>query len=385
MTKKHKILLITSGGLKGFSGINDNLFLALSENHEVDIFDNKLSGFWKYYNMAYCFLKTPGFSKYFHPFNEIYKGDVAYYRFRSMYYVLKRTQYADKKLDDLKKKYDLIIQTGWLPAILEKKEIPRCIYTDYTMKLSEREYPKGNRFFSSTDKEQWLAMETKSYQNADIVFTHSSHTRQSLIEDYGVKEFKAVIVYAGTNINILLDTKKNYNQKIILFIGIDFERKGGYILLEAFKKVKNTIKDARLIIIGSNPEVDINGVEVKGFVSHECKEQFYNTSSVFAMPSISEPFGLVFLEAMAHKIPCIGTNVAAIPEIIINGETGFLIEPNNPDQLAEKLILLLNDENLMQKMGEAGKKRVERLFTWDKVIERMGLKFNEFLGLNVNN
>lgn len=152
--RKYKILGLTSGGLKGFSGVNKNLFNAISKKHElVGVIDNKLSGFWKYYNTLYCFLKTPGFAKYVHPVREIYSGDVAYYRFRTMYYVLKRTQTAEKALGNLKDEFDIVLQTGWVPAIL-KNEFPHVIYTDFTMKLSEKEYPPWSKFLSDKDKER---------------------------------------------------------------------------------------------------------------------------------------------------------------------------------------------------------------------------------------
>ncbi len=378
MAIKYKILVITSGGYEGFSGANQKLLNAMSSKNElIGIVDNKLSGFWKYYNRFYCFLKKPGFSKYLQPISEIYNGDTAYYCFRTMCYIIRRTQSAEKLLDKYKNKYDLVLQTGWLPAILEKKDVPHCIYTDFTMKLSEREYPLWSRFLCNNDKKKWLEMETRTYHNAAVVFTMSNHTRQSLIEDYGVSENNVFTVYGGVNLDENPDITKNYNSNTILFVGIDFERKGGYILLDAFKIVKEKIKDARLVIIGSKYKVSIEGVEFKGFISHEEKMYYYNVASVFAMPSIMEPFGLVFLEAMANRIPCIGSMVDAIPEIIEDGITGFLVPPNNPEELAKKLILLLENENLMKIMGDNGRKRVENIFTWDKIVDRMTNEFEK--------
>jgi len=106
----------------------------------------------------------------------------------------------------------------------------------------------------------------------------------------------------------------------------------------------------------------------------------YEHASVFAMPSIQENFGHVFLEAMAYKTPCIGTTVDAMPEIIEEGKTGFLVPPNDYKQLADRLILLLEDENLMRKMGEQGRERFKRYFTWDLVINRMNKQFEKTFG-----
>ncbi|MDA0524407.1 glycosyltransferase family 4 protein [Methanococcoides alaskense] len=378
MAKKYKVLGLSSGGFKGFSGANYNLFDTISKRHElIGVIDNKLSGFWKYYNILYCFLKKPNINKYIHPIEEIYHGDVSYYRFRTPYYVLKRTKSANKSLKDMKSNCDLVLQTGWIPAILDIKDVPRFIYTDFTMKLAEREIPDWCDFLCAKHKEKWLELETKSYNNANVVFTLSNHTRRSIIDDYGVSDEKVVTVYAGTNLDDVPNVEKAYENKVILFVGIDFERKGGYVLLEAFKQVKAEIKDVRLIIIGSSPDINMEGVEVKGFVSHSEKTNYYNVASMFVMPSLTEPFGLVFLEAMAHRLPCIGSTVDAMPEIIINEETGYLVPPNNPDQLAEKIICLLKDESLMKRMGNSGRKKVEEFFTWDAVVERMTIEFEK--------
>lgn len=375
-----RLIGMTSGGLKGFSGVNKNLFDAFSRNCKlVNVLDTKLYGLGKYYNVIYSFLRTPGYKKYLHPYREIYEGDVAYFRFRNKYYVQERTKIADKVLKENKDSYNLILQTGWLPAILEKNEISRCIYTDYTMKLSEKELPQWSKFLNEEDRKYWIEMEKKSYENSDIVFTFSNRTRKSIIHDYGVNENKVVTVYSGTNIGSLPNIVKEYKSKIILFVGIDFERKGGYVLLDAFKKVRNKKDDAKLIILGSTLDLEIEGVEFKGFVPYEQKIQYFRLASVFVMPSIGDPFPNALIEAMSYKLPCIGSKTGGISEIIDDCKTGFLVEPYDSNQLAEKIMYLLDSEELMEKMGNAGRKKVEEVFTWDKVVKRMGIEFDKLI------
>jgi glycosyltransferase involved in cell wall biosynthesis len=89
------------------------------------------------------------------------------------------------------------------------------------------------------------------------------------------------------------------------------------------------------------------------------------------MPSICEPWGIVFCEAMAYKLPCIGTNTDSMPEIIQEGQTGFIVPPNDHKALADRIITLLSDEELMRKMGEQGYQRVKRDFTWNRVAAKM--------------
>ncbi|MCW7080736.1 MAG: glycosyltransferase family 4 protein [Candidatus Methanospirare jalkutatii] len=372
--------IVGLGRLTGFSGVHEHLWPSIAKKHElVEVVDTRLSGFWKYWNIAYCFWKLPGFSKYIHPIRTILGKEISDYRQRTLYYIFKRTEAFEKKIEYLYDKCDLFLQTGWLPAIRSKPKKPRFIFVDFTMKLAEREYPPWAIFFSERDKRRWLELEAISYRNATIVFTSSDYVRNSIIKDYEVDEEKVVTVYEGANLEELPIFAKEYDKKLILFVGREFNRKGGPTLIKAFKEVKKEIKDAKMIIVGSLPLVKDENIIVKGYISRDELLRLYENASIFAMPSICEPFGLVFLEAMAYKTPCIGTTVDAMPEIIENGKTGFLVPPNDHKELADKLILLLEDENLMKRMGESGRRRVEKYFTWDIVVDRMTKEFEKYL------
>ena len=105
--------------------------------------------------------------------------------------------------------------------------------------------------------------------------------------------------------------------------------------------------------------------------------------AVFCCPSIYEPFGIINLEAMSCETPVVGSAVGGIPEIIVEGETGYLIElesvsrtnfnPKNPEafqkDFAAKVNLLLADENRANQMGKAGRKRVLDKFSWEAIAK----------------
>ncbi len=88
------------------------------------------------------------------------------------------------------------------------------------------------------------------------------------------------------------------------------------------------------------------------------------------MPSLWEGFGLVLLEAMAQSVPVIASRVSAIPEIVVDGETGLLAEPRDVETLASHLSLLLNDTPLRRHMGMVGQERLETRFSADEMIRR---------------
>jgi glycosyltransferase involved in cell wall biosynthesis len=108
-----------------------------------------------------------------------------------------------------------------------------------------------------------------------------------------------------------------------------------------------------------------------GVVSDEELIGFYKRCDVFLMPSRQEGFGIVFLEAMAFEKPVIGGNHGGTPEVIIDNETGFLVEHGDINALADRIIRLLRDGELCKRMGEAGRRRVEENYTFDPFRKRL--------------
>lgn len=92
---------------------------------------------------------------------------------------------------------------------------------------------------------------------------------------------------------------------------------------------------------------------------------FWRNTDIFVFPTFysNETFGLVNLEAMEYSLPVISTNEGGIPDVVINGETGYTVEKNNPEALAEAIELLFKNPKLRIQMGQAGRKRFEALFT----------------------
>jgi glycosyltransferase involved in cell wall biosynthesis len=165
---------------------------------------------------------------------------------------------------------------------------------------------------------------------------------------------------------------KTYDNKEILFVGVHWIRKGGPQLVEAFRRVRARIPDARLTIVGCSPEIHVEGCEVRGRVSPSELAMYYQRASVFCMPTRYEPFGIVYLEAMAYKLPIVATDVGAIPDFVLNGENGFRVRPGDFGDLAERLIVLLSNPALCSSMGKRGSD-IAKQYTW----ERTGRIFRE--------
>jgi len=265
-----------------------------------------------------------------------------------------------------------------VPSIITDKSIVKCAYQDGNLACflgSPRGYPQ----ISQKRIDRAMAWEKKVFGGLDIIFTFSEWLRQSFINDYNIAPDRVVVVGAGANIPVPDDCdKKEFDGKMILFIGIDFARKGGKVLLEAFQQVKKVISDARLKVIGPLSLHGLpDGVENLGFISKMTSEgidrlrQAYLEASLFVMPSLYEPYGVVFLEAMAHGLPCVGADNCAMPEIIDHGKTGFLVPPGDAEALAERMVELLQDKELAATMGNRGRDKFVNSMKWDHVAERV--------------
>lgn len=222
-----------------------------------------------------------------------------------------------------------------------------------------------------------LAYERRVYHGMAKVLSMSEYLRRSFIEDFGVPEDRVVTVGVGINFEAIPSyvPDKRYDRREILFIGVDFARKGGWVLLEAFRRVRERFPDASLHIVGPRnlaiPPGLEGGVTFHGHVSRDSRDALLRRCSLFAMPSLWEPFGIAPLEAMANQMPCLVTNRWALREIVIPGETGDLAECGDVEDLAAKLASLLSDPEALRRMGEAGRQMVLDHYTWGHVIVRL--------------
>jgi glycosyltransferase involved in cell wall biosynthesis len=280
------------------------------------------------------------------------------------------SKYASKVLMDNVSKYDLILQSGLLFRIDGKK-----YNSPYVLGILDNTYligKKGHRRPVTTANlsQNFIVNETMAYKEANIIFVMSNHVKNSLIEDYGVDGNKVIITGVGPNVepesNYIIDNNKYYSKKITM-IGIDFERKGGEILLEAFKILKSRCNNYELSIIGPSLESNISGVCFKGMMSKKDIQKELKETNLLVLPSQREPFGIALIEAMAFGTPCIGTDIEAIPEIIDDGRTGYVVPFGNIDILAKRMEDILSNSILAKSMGNAGREKYNKRYCWNVI------------------
>ena len=288
--------------------------------------------------------------------------------------LVRRTHRCSTALGRLAKPGDIMLSFGTLfnPKHL-RWDRPYVVFKDYTTVLAARSRLSSLPVHGK-DLDRWMQQEGDVCRNAALVFTASDNTRRSIIHDYGVPSERVVTVGEGLCFDDVPEAAvTNEPCRNSLFVGKDFERKGGRTVLAAFQMLLTKLPDTQLTVLGPEaPRTLPRNVSWPGLMAdRERVRGYFRSADIFVMPSLTEPFGLVFLEAMAHGVPCIGSRRDAMPEIIDDGKTGFLVEPDDAGALCEKLSFLLQNSRVAREMGRRGYEKVVSRFLWPHVAQRM--------------
>lgn len=289
-----------------------------------------------------------------------------------------RSNIAKIQVEQVHEKFNICLQIGSsfkIHHIAKLKNKPKFSYHDNNLMALIKSSPKIQKLSSQINNS--FQFEKEVYDHLNGIFTMTNFVRESFIQDFKVSEDKVHCIGFGANLPFY-DFVKDYDGNTILFIAKDtFKDKGGEVLLNAFKRVKKARNDAKLKLVGQCLNLDLDGVEVIGFIDKTNKNgmkkmfDLYRGSSLFVMPSYVEAAGNVFLEAMSNKLPCIGADRGATREIIVDNNCGHVIEPGNIKQLSEKIIELLDNKSELKKLGENGYKAIEKVYNWEVVCSKI--------------
>jgi glycosyltransferase involved in cell wall biosynthesis len=220
--------------------------------------------------------------------------------------------------------------------------------------------------------------------------THSAVSRSvadELAKHYGLANVK--VMKNGINPSDFEERSPISDRPVVLFVGKVVEGKGVLDLLDAFSRVRVKIPDAELWIVGAGELVrkirrlqhsgNAGGIRILGLLPFSDVLGVYRQARVFVLPSYYEGMPNVILEAMASGLPVIGSNVSGIPDLVADGETGYLVPVRKPGILAERMTDLISDKQLCTRMGSKGRERALAEFTWEAVSRSYFNLFQEAL------
>lgn len=267
----------------------------------------------------------------------------------------------------------LMYGTTYCPQL----HVPTYCYFDATVAQVRRAESWEFARFSDVKAQSLQDYQARVFDHCTGIFPRTEWAAGSVVEDYGVPRDKVAPAGAGPNHLAAPLPHGPYDQQTILFIGTEFERKGGPLIVEAFQKVRAQLPRARLVIVGCSPDIAAPGVEVVGRIAKDAPGglekllRCYAEASVFCIMSHFEPFGIVVLEAQNSYVPCVVPEAFAFTETVRDGVTGRHVPAYEPGALAEVLMNLLRQPEQLARMGEAGHRFVRETWTWEAAAARI--------------
>ena len=276
-------------------------------------------------------------------------------------------RYNDLLVQRVKGKYDVIHCHDWLTmkagvALKEKTGAP-LVVTVHSTEYDRSGWLHPNDWFINIERE--------GMEKADKIIAVSHFTKRIIVEKYGINPDKISVVH-----NAVYPIGEGEKKNIVLFLGRLTIQKGPEFFLKTAKKVLEH-EDTRFVVAGMGDmlphlidkaiELGIsNKVIFTGLLTEEEVKHIYQISSVYVMPSVSEPFGITALEAISAGTPTIVSKTAGVSETFQNC---LRVDFWDTDEMANKIISLLRYDPLHSTLAKEGKREIE-LFTWDRVAEK---------------
>jgi phosphatidyl-myo-inositol dimannoside synthase len=222
---------------------------------------------------------------------------------------------------------------------------------------------------------------------ADASIAVSAYTAE-LIAATGASTQSVTVIANGTDLPDDAPRSASERPTILTIARIEERYKGHDTMVRALALVLAKVPDAQWVVIGDGslrPGLEqlarsyglADSIRFLGAVSDQQRDVWLSRAQLLAMPSrlpaggfAGEGFGIVYLEAAAHGKPVVAGNVGGAPDAVVDGETGLLVDPQSPPDVAEAIVRLLSDQELAQRLGAAGRRRAEQL-SWPRVVERV--------------
>jgi glycosyltransferase involved in cell wall biosynthesis len=283
----------------------------------------------------------------------------------------------------LAKRFD-VLHAHWIPTSLPVLLIARLVRKPIVLTVHETD-PYHLTFLKT--------IYAFLLQKTDLVVCVSQAMKIEVLE-MGVSSRKIAVVPNGVEVeeevssksieskDLKLQDSKDTQDFNLLWIGRMVEKKGIIHLIVGMKTIVKEFPQVSLTLVGDGvlrKELEIKStslglqdhIRFEGEHHHREIPQFFEKSTLFVLPSLREPFGVVLLEAMAAGRAVVASRVGGITDIVLQDKTGILVPPKDPEALANAVIHLLKNKSLRKEMGREGERRVLEHYTWEKVAHQM--------------
>lgn len=265
---------------------------------------------------------------------------------------------------------DAVVAIG--SGYLLRTDLPLATYDDLTVAQGERQPWSDVSKLGRRAAARWQRRQRLIYERARACCVGSAWARESVVEDYGIDPGKVHVVGHGRNFGPQ-PAERDWGTPRFLFVGVEWERKNGPAVLEAFAALRARHPGARLDVVGGHPPLDAPGVTGHGRLAlssaadREQLEGLFRRATCLVLPSAFEAFGIAYVDAGAAGVPSIGTTVGGARDAI--GDGGLLVAPDDPGELAAAMERLADPATARQ-LGQRAFAN-SALFTWQAVAERV--------------
>ncbi|MGE4076057.1 MAG: glycosyltransferase family 4 protein [Reyranella sp.] len=270
-----------------------------------------------------------------------------------------------------------VIHTGTfdLPAADRAQGVEHYLYCDHSWALAKANHPVARRY-NARAIAAYDQAERQALSGLAHVFTFGSYVRDNLIAHYGLPADRVTAVGSGMGSIEPYWGPKSYDRPALLFVAKHlFHAKGGMLLLEAYDLARRRRPDLTLTIVGDERSRafvgDRSGITFHAHLPWTELQQRYRDATLLVQPMLNDPWGQVYLEAMASATPVMGLNRNGLPELVDGGRHGFLVDRADPAALSEAILSALSDPQRLQRMAAAGRRFVLASCSWRRVAERI--------------
>ncbi|GGA86110.1 glycoside hydrolase [Flavobacterium palustre] len=237
-------------------------------------------------------------------------------------------------------------------------------------------------------KQKWknYFFEKLAVSGADAFIAPTTYAGQVSAHLFKVKKRVQTIHYGLDLEEFQNPHPENFDKGVILYIGTIIRKKGVFELPVIFNKVREQFLEAQLLLIGVDASdvqtqssstwqmmqqqfnsVDRENVQYLGKISYDEVQQYIKKANVCVFPTFAETLGMVTIESMAMQKAVVNSNIGWAQELIVDGESGFLVHPENHDLYADRIIQLLQSDSFCERIGKQARKRVEAKFYINKI------------------
>lgn len=263
-----------------------------------------------------------------------------------------RTRRFAQALGRVEESFHVVLQIGCLFGPVCLPGALHASYHDQTLAMVLRAWPRWFPPDFPKYQERMLESERKTLCSRHVILTYSEAAKRSMVQDYGIEAGKVHVAPSACKLAFPPRSEfERSRRERLVFASTDFVRKGGDLLLNAFATMRKHRPSLELVLVGGRTKTALpEGARHLGMLSHEALKNLFLDSALILHPARHDAFPNVLKEAQACCLPAVASDSAGIPEIVLHGRNGLILDNLSPETLAQTVLNLLDTPERLASM-----------------------------------